>query len=160
MIASGENRFSPTMSRRMPVLAQSQTPTPPITPCPSGLVANVEYGLFQMGKNSVTTGKIAVAGGAGVALIAAPFSMTPPGAAAEGYAAISVAAGGATALTGYSMQLLAGSALAFQGDLGPLDSLFASTLNLNVPGVPNITPTNPFSSNLSSQAGMSGCKSP
>jgi RHS repeat-associated protein len=139
---------------------QSQNPNTPMTPCPSGLVADVEYGLIQMGQNAVTTGKVAVAGGAGVALIAAPFSLTPPGAAAEGYAAITVAAGGGTALTGYSMQLLAGSALAFQGDLGPLDSLFASTLNLNVPGVPNITPTNPFGSNLSSQAGASGCKSP
>jgi hypothetical protein len=139
------------------IAAQSQTPTPPITPCPSGLTADVAYGLFQMGKNAATVGKAAVALGTGAAIIAAPASPTPPGLAAEGVAGTVVAAGGMTTLTGYSMQLLGGGFLAFQGDSGPLDSVLASALNLNVPFVPSITPTNPFSSSFSSQAGASTC---
>lgn len=140
------------------MLAQSQTPTPPITPCPSGLAADVAYGLFQMGKNAATAGKAAVALGTGIAVIAAPASATPPGLAAEGVAGTLVAAGGMTTLTGYTMQLGGAGFLAFQGDSGPLDSVLASVLNLNVPYVPSITPTNPFSSNFSSQAGTSTCR--
>jgi hypothetical protein len=136
--------------------AQSQNPNP-IIPCPSGLAPSVAYGLSQMGQNAVTAGKAAVALGTGAAIIAAPASPTPPGFAAEGVAGTVIAAGGVTALTGYSMQLLAGGFLAFQGDSGPLDSVLASVLNLNVPFVPSITPTNPFSSTFSSRAGKSSC---
>jgi hypothetical protein len=112
-----------------------------------------------MGKNTVSTGKTAVAAGTGVALIAAPFIETPVGAAAEVGSGITVAAGGATMLTGYTMQLFGGSALAFQGDPQPLDSLFASLFNMNmIPGVPSITPTNPLGTAVTSLAGSGTCQ--
>jgi hypothetical protein len=138
--------------RRMPVLAQSPQPNQPMTPCPSGMAADVAYGLFQMGQNAVAIGKVGVAAGTGLAIIAAPTGV------GEVPAAALVAGGGMTALTGYIMQLGGAGFLASQGDFGPLDSVLASTLNLNVPGVPSITPTNPFSSNFSSQAGASTCR--
>jgi RHS repeat-associated protein len=148
--------FTPMPQLPRVAAAGSQSP---IIPCPGGLVANVEYGLFQMGKGTVSAGKTAVAAGTGVAIVAAPFVETPVGAAAEAGAGITVAAGGATTLTGYSMQLLAGSALSFQGDPQPLDSLFASLFNMNmVPGVPSITPTNPLGTAVTSLAGSGTCQ--
>jgi len=134
--------------------AQSQNPTPPVTPCPSGLAADVAYGLFQIGQGSVAVGKVAVAAGTGLAIIASPTVV------GEVPVAALVAGGGYTALTGYVMQVGAGAFLASQGDFGLLDSVFASILNLNLPFVPSITPTNPFSSNFSSQASASTCSHP
>jgi hypothetical protein len=97
-----------------------------------------------------------VAAGAGAAEIAAPFSLTPPGAAAEVVAGGLVAGGGATALTGYIMQLGGATFLAFQGDAGPIDSMFASVANSILPSVP-ILPSSPFGSNFSSRAARSKC---
>jgi RHS repeat-associated protein len=135
--------------------AQSQMPTPPIMPCPSGMAADVAYGLFQMGQNAVAIGKVGVAAGTGLAIIAAPTGV------GEVPAAALVAGGGVTTLTGYVMQLGGAGFLASQGDFGPLDSVLASALNLNVgfaSPFTSISPTNPFSSAFSSAAGAISCR--
>ena len=151
--------YTPTAS--IPAETSASDSVRNMTPCPTGLVANVEYGLFNMGKNSVTTGKYAVAGGFGVGLLAAPVSYTPPGALAEGYAGVTVAAGAYTAYTGLAMQILAGSFLAYQGDSGPLYSLISSTPVANPSiSLTNVSPVNPFSTALGSKAAAtSGCTS-
>ena len=154
MRAAGEIRLSTMTMRRMQVLAQSQQPV--TTPCPTSGLANFLYALNTAGQNTVTAGKVTVAGAAGIAIVAAPFLLTPaaPGAAAaEGFAGIGATVGTATTLTGYVIQDAAGFGLSLLGDSGPLLNTSFSVLNsigLSVTGngPPNITPINPFSSTV------------
>jgi RHS repeat-associated protein len=143
---------------------ETQSQKPIKTSCPSSGLARFLYALNQIGQSTVTAGKVTTAAAAGVAIVAAPFAVTPVGAAAEGFAGVGVLVGTSTVLTGYVLQDVAGIGLSLLGDSNPLINTSFSVLNsiglsaATGNGPPQVSPVNPFGSSVNNMdQSLSSC---